>query len=236
MTQFKELFEALASPFDPREVKTLPKGKGMKYITARTAMNRLDAVLGPENWWDSYAPGENSVQCALTIRLPDGREVTKCDAGGYAGMQDQGDDDKSGYSDAFKRAAAKFGVARYLYGDGTARLDSGDEPEAEPEPAPRPANGTAHPRPQIEGWSEWVEAAARRAGLTSFQINNHIWKALFGGAEADNATKFRVIGADFKKRRQAIIDEVGAYVVKQRAKAAEDAAARATYGPGAEAP
>jgi putative DNA primase/helicase len=44
--------------------------------------------------------------------------VTKCDAGGYAGMADSGDDDKSGYSDAFKRAAVKFGVARYLYRDG----------------------------------------------------------------------------------------------------------------------
>ena len=33
-------------------------------------------------------------------------------------MADSGDDDKSGYSDAFKRAAVKFGVARYLYRDG----------------------------------------------------------------------------------------------------------------------
>jgi hypothetical protein len=33
-------------------------------------------------------------------------------------MADQGDGEKSGYSDAFKRAAAKFGVGRYLKGDG----------------------------------------------------------------------------------------------------------------------
>ena len=49
---------------------------------------------------------------------PDGSVLTKCDAGGYAGMADSGDDDKSGYSDAFKRAAVKFGVARYRYRDG----------------------------------------------------------------------------------------------------------------------
>src|SRR5207253_6216353 len=90
----------------------------LHYITARTAMNRLDSVLGPENWWDDFVPLENSVTCRLTIRLPDGSTVTKADAGGYAGMADQGDDDKSGFSDAFKRAAAKFGVARYLYRDG----------------------------------------------------------------------------------------------------------------------
>ena len=76
----------------------------------RTVMNRLDDVLGPANWWDEYSPQENSVICHLTIRLPDGTTLTKCDAGGYAGMSDSGDDDKSGFSDAFKRAAVKFGI------------------------------------------------------------------------------------------------------------------------------
>ena len=53
-------------------------------------MNRLDNVLGPENWWDEYVPGENSVLCRLTVRLPDGSTLTKADAGGYAGMADSG--------------------------------------------------------------------------------------------------------------------------------------------------
>jgi hypothetical protein len=81
-------------------------------------MNRFDDVLGPENWWDDYVPLEHSVICRLTIRLPDGSTLTKCDAGGYAGMADRGDDDKSGFADAFKRTAVKFGVGRYLYRDG----------------------------------------------------------------------------------------------------------------------
>ena len=38
-------------------------------------------------------------------------------------MSDSGDDDKSGYSDAFKRAAVKFGVGRYLYRDGVPSFD-----------------------------------------------------------------------------------------------------------------
>jgi len=119
MTQHPDLFAALAAPFEPSEMKSRSQnGRQLYYITARTAMNRLDTVLGPENWWDHYIPGEKSVLCELTIRLPDGSTLTKSDAGGYAGMADSGDDDKSGYSDAFKRAAVKFGVARYLYGDG----------------------------------------------------------------------------------------------------------------------
>lgn len=119
MTQYPDIFAALAAPFAPHEVKVRHQaGRQLHYITARTAMNRLDSVLGPENWWDEYKAGEHSVECLLTIRLPDGSTLTKADAGGYAGMADQGDDDKSGYSDGFKRACVKFGVGRYLYRDG----------------------------------------------------------------------------------------------------------------------
>ena len=126
MTQFPELFAALGASFDDREVRVRTQaGRQLSYITARTAMNRLDTILGPENWWDEYLPGESSVICKLTVRLPDGTTLTKQDAGGYAGMADQGDDDKSGFSDAFKRAAVKFGVGRYLYRDGVATFATG---------------------------------------------------------------------------------------------------------------
>ena len=124
MTQFPELFTALSARFTPEEVRLKPGGKGrpeVKFVTARTVMNRFDTVLGPENWWDDYRPaGEHSTLCVLSIRLPDGSVLTKCDAGGAAGMADLGDDEKSAVSDAFKRAAVKFGVGRYLYRDGVA--------------------------------------------------------------------------------------------------------------------
>lgn len=138
MTQYPDLFAALAAPFENHEVKlrVAQGGRQLHYITARTAMNRLDGVLGPENWWDEFMPLENSVVCKLTVRLPDGSTVTKCDAGGYAGMADSGDDDKSGFSDAFKRAAAKFGVARYLYKDGVPAFVREREPSIEAPPGP----------------------------------------------------------------------------------------------------
>ena len=137
MTQFPELFAALASPFEAHEVRTRSQGnRQVQYITARTAMNRLDTILGPENWWDEYVPGENSVLCKLTVRMPDGSTLTKADAGGYAGMPDQGDDDKSGFSDAFKRAAVKFGVGRYLYRDGVPSFVKEREPVLAQSPAP----------------------------------------------------------------------------------------------------
>jgi hypothetical protein len=138
MTQHPDLFAALAAPFDPSELKLRSQaGRQLPYVTARTIMNRLDEVLGPENWWDDFVPLEHSVICRLTIRLPDGTVLTKCDAGGYAGLADPGDDDKSGFADAFKRTAVKFGVGRYLYRDGVPRFArDGLKGSAEFEPEP----------------------------------------------------------------------------------------------------
>ena len=143
MTKYPDLFATLAAPFEAHEVKIRPasNGRQLHYITARTAMNRLDGVLGPENWWDEYTPAEKSVVCKLSIRMPDGSTVTKADAGGYAGMADSGDDDKSGFSDAFKRAAAKFGVARYLYRDGVPQFVRDREPSVDATPAAASASG-----------------------------------------------------------------------------------------------
>lgn len=119
-TRYPEIFSALTEEFGPREVRTRMLGnRQLSYVTARTVMNRLDSVIGPENWWDEYTPLQNGVLCKLTVRLPDGEEICKSDAGGHAGMSDEGDDEKSGFSDAFKRAAVKFGIGRHLYGEGT---------------------------------------------------------------------------------------------------------------------
>ena len=185
------IFSALAGPFGAGEVKQREGSKGLllDYVTSRTVMNRLDDVIGPPNWWDRYEARENSVVCYLTVRLPDGQELTKSDAGGYAGMSDAGDDDKSGYADAFKRAAVKFGVGRYLYRDGVPSFareaHETPRPGAEPRPEPVPSTGRngavkngKHepdrppqgitvrlvPRPEPDAWDgrklyEWVKRA-----------------------------------------------------------------------------
>jgi hypothetical protein len=184
-TKYVELFAALAAPFARDEVKTRPQGgRQLSYVTARTIMNRLDHVVGPENWWDDYTPMDKSVICRLTIRLPDGEVVTKVDAGGCADMADAGDGDKSGFSDAFKRAAVKFGVGRYLYRDGVATLTAPSDARPimggpakptpaiaapAPPPAPAPAPGPAAKRPGSDdaqgrgGKLAYGQAAGRRA-------------------------------------------------------------------------
>jgi hypothetical protein len=194
MTKYHELFAALAAPFEPEEVKIRGQaGRQLHYVTARTVMNRLDNVLGPENWWDSYTPGESSVMCRLTIRLPDGSELTKADAGGYAGMADDGDDDKSGFSDSYKRAAVKFGVGRYLYRDGvpsfvTQRPEASAEPAA-PAPTPPPAtNGRRKPRHEWPGASDPAIVPMNQATPAKAPANG---KAFFGWVK-DQEQRYQV--------------------------------------------
>jgi hypothetical protein len=117
----RTITQRLADPFDPQDVKFLPKvvqgnrALAMAYADARTVMDRLDDVLGVENWQDSYEfLPEGSVVCTLRVRV-DGEWVTKTDVGSPSEQPDGGDRVKAAVSDALKRAAVKLGVGRYLY-------------------------------------------------------------------------------------------------------------------------
>src|SRR6516225_7926230 len=115
------LMQALAAPFDPREVKFKPavvsghRAMAMAYIDARVIQDRLDDVLGGAGWQDEYeCLPDGSVVCRLRLRLG-GEWITKMDVGGPSEQPDEGDRRKAAFSDALKRAAVKFGVGRYLY-------------------------------------------------------------------------------------------------------------------------
>lgn len=166
-TKYPELFAALAAPFDARQVKQRKQGNQfLDYITARTAENRLDEVLGPENWKDTYHEflGNHAVKCCLTIILPDGTEITKEGIGGITEMHDTSDTDKTGESDALKRAAVKFGVGRYLYKDGVPSFARGRQSDHVPQPTHRqqepPQESRSEP-PRSSGGSERIPTHGR---------------------------------------------------------------------------
>jgi hypothetical protein len=162
-TRYPEIFTALTEEFGPREVRTRMLGnRQLSYVTARTVMNRLDSVIGPENWWDEYTPLQNGILCKLTVRLPDGEEICKSDAGGHAGMSDEGDDEKSGFSDAFKRAAVKFGIGRHLYGEGTPRFNAASAPLTLAVSVSRP-NGHGNGNGNAKAKSSTVNGSSRAA-------------------------------------------------------------------------
>lgn len=78
------------------------------YITARTAVDRLNKVC-PGLWSDSFEPVPGGLRCDLTIG-----GLTRSDVGWSRGTN-TAMDLKALYSDAFKRAAVKWGVAVSLY-------------------------------------------------------------------------------------------------------------------------
>ena len=119
--QVQALTAALAAPFEPREVKYKPQSVknnrclAMAYIDARLIQDRLDEVLGVENWEDGYKIlADGSVMCRLRVKLGD-RWISKTDVGSPSEQPDGGDRLKAAFSDALKRAAVKFGIGRYLY-------------------------------------------------------------------------------------------------------------------------
>ncbi len=107
------IWDKLAIPFSPQQVKWRVGGGGkqLAYIDARHVMDRLDKVVGHENWQDDFVTEPSGrVMCRLSIRV-NGEWITKCDAAGETKVESE----KGAFSDAFKRAAVKFGVARDLY-------------------------------------------------------------------------------------------------------------------------
>jgi len=117
----KEILEALQKPFPASEIKLKIQAKTKKdpnkgiivaYIDARNTMERLDEVLAGD-WSDAYRDvvlgNKTGTECMLTVA-----GVTRADIGD---PESDGMDNslKSSYSDAFKRAAVKFGVGRFLY-------------------------------------------------------------------------------------------------------------------------
>lgn len=80
------------------------------YIDARQVMDILDDVMGPENWQDSYRYVGQSLYCDLSLRVA-GEWIKKSDCGSASNFEKE----KGQASDAFKRAAVKWGIGRFLY-------------------------------------------------------------------------------------------------------------------------
>ena len=102
----------LKLPWPPSQVKERkgPGGKMLSYVDARQVMARLDAVVGPDGWQTHYTEIGGNCCCTLSIKMG-GKWISKSDGAGETSIEGE----KGQFSDAFKRAAVSFGVARYLY-------------------------------------------------------------------------------------------------------------------------
>lgn len=124
------IFDQLCEPFPPQiihwrvgsdnrpnkrerisKTNIATKGMALAYIDARDAAERLDQVVGPENWQDRYVDAGNGATCCEVGIRVDGEWVWKSDGAGQTNMEGE----KGQFSDAFKRACVRWGIGRYLY-------------------------------------------------------------------------------------------------------------------------
>ena len=82
------------------------------YKTARTDAAILDETFGQFNWQCSYSEIKGNLFCTISVRDPNTNEwISRTDCGAESNIEKE----KGEASDAFKRAAFKFGVGRELY-------------------------------------------------------------------------------------------------------------------------
>jgi len=125
------IYEQLAAPFPPEAVSwrvgpsnkkkrqretgdnnaKATKGQVLAYLDARDVMDRFDAACGPDGWQNRYTHAEKKTVCEIGVRTEAGEWVWKADGAGDSDMEAE----KGALSDAFKRAAVRWGVGRYLY-------------------------------------------------------------------------------------------------------------------------
>ena len=96
--------------FEFKEKCKIQKTRVLAYITSRDVQNRLDEVVGAENWQSKTIPYGPVTICHLGIKF--GKDwVWKSDGSEESRFSPE----KGAISGALKRAAVLFGVGRYLY-------------------------------------------------------------------------------------------------------------------------
>lgn len=121
--------EAFGKPFPASDVswrlqyvnEQRMQGIAVPYLDARAVADRLDEVVGQNRWKDSYIPWHDSVSnkktkssqlCTISIYDDElGQWIDKTDGAEDSDIEAV----KGGLSDAFKRAAVKWNIGRYLY-------------------------------------------------------------------------------------------------------------------------
>ena len=120
----KTIREELARPFAAEDLewriqvtsKDKTSGLAIPYVTNRAIQDRLDEVVGPENWYNDYRPwhgnGKKDAQiCGISIYFEDKGFITKWDGAEDSDIEPI----KGGLSDSMKRSAVQWGIGRVLY-------------------------------------------------------------------------------------------------------------------------
>lgn len=191
------IFQELSKPFPATEiqwkVQVVSRDKRralvLAYLDARAVMDRLDAVVGPTGWSDSYEvyPADASTnghtvqaKCRLTIL-----GIAKEDVGEGSMPGDQSSSSvKAAVSDALKRAAVKFGIGRYLYKLDGVWVDYDDEKK-------RPLE-----TPALPDWAMAPEEPPARVPVAETATRNATPVAATNGSSSPNVSRLPAPSGD----------------------------------------
>jgi len=123
----QEMKERFAEPFAAADLEwrlqwtneDFTSGRAVPYVTNRAIQNRLDEVVGPENWKNEFKPWhddpksrKSSQLCGISIYFEERKEwICKWDGAEDSDVESV----KGGLSDSMKRAAVQWGIGRILY-------------------------------------------------------------------------------------------------------------------------
>jgi hypothetical protein len=181
--------KALQEPFADNEIEwrvgstTKDKKKGMMlaYVTNRAIMNRLDDVLGTENWHDTYRELHKGIVCTLSIRLDVDKEwIVKEDGADVTNIEPT----KGGLSDAMKRAAVKFGIGRYLYDAESVwvELNESGYPKTKPTAVTFKKNSKTAQKPEMN----IADACEKLSTATTLEELKTVYTSLTPSLQKDN--------------------------------------------------
>jgi hypothetical protein len=205
-TKYPDLMKLLSAPIPPNEIEWRPGSTNrdktrclaLPYLTSRIVMQRLDTVVGPENWQDSYtaAPTQrDGIQAGIGIHL-DGRWVWKYDAAEPTGIEPI----KGGYSDALKRCAVKWGIGRGLYQFPAIWVAC--------EPAGKSVRLSEDPLPKLRKAAPWYFKAYEKARQTYAQMYREQVAGVDVPAPAPAEKPAPATDAALEARQKAIADRL----------------------------
>jgi hypothetical protein len=116
------IYDRLTEPFAIEQIEIKPgattkdkaKALALPYADRVAYLDRLDEVVGPENWSVEYRQiSENAVFCRLTILGVVREDVGECHKTDRDGQPDE-NRATTAVAQSFKRACNTFGIGRYL--------------------------------------------------------------------------------------------------------------------------
>lgn len=126
---FELIHNRLIEPFEYKfRLQSAKYGKAtiVAYIDSRQLQDRLDKVVGAENWQVKYEERKGNLFAGIGIKI-NGEWVWKFDCGTESNIEKE----KGEASDSFKRAGVMWGVGRFLYSLDTITLKTAKHKEKE---------------------------------------------------------------------------------------------------------